>query len=89
MSGEFRPEQVQQVESTDDPQLAQAHGLTEYDETTGQYTSPAADADHEDAEAPDEGGAVTTSVTDEHDGAVTGEDDDADENDDDDAEPVL
>lgn len=85
MSGEFRPEQVQQVESTDDPQLAQARGLTEYDEATGLYTAPAADVDHEDdtwvdaLPSADEqaagDGAVTTSVTGEHDGAVTGEDD--------------
>jgi hypothetical protein len=86
MSGEFRPEQVQQIESTDDAQLAKAHGLTEYDEATGQYTAPAADADHEDAEAPDEAEANGWEQTD-HAAVIESASDEHDE--DDDAEPVL
>lgn len=40
MSGEFRPEQNQRIEATDDPELAKAHGLTQYDKATGQWRAP-------------------------------------------------
>jgi hypothetical protein len=42
MSGEFRPEQQQSIESTDNPDLARRFGLTRYDRETGQYTAPTA-----------------------------------------------
>lgn len=40
MSGEFRPEQNITIEATDDESLARAHGLTRYDESTGQWRRP-------------------------------------------------
>lgn len=40
MSGEFRPEQNLRIESTDNPDVARQHGLTQFDKATGQYTAP-------------------------------------------------
>jgi hypothetical protein len=40
MSGEFRPEQQTTIEATDNEALAKAHGLTQYDEATGQWRRP-------------------------------------------------
>jgi hypothetical protein len=42
MSGEFREEQNVTIASTDDPELAKRHGLTQFDKATGQYTAPKA-----------------------------------------------
>jgi len=40
MSGEFRDEQQQSIESTDNPDLARRFGLTSFDRETGLYTAP-------------------------------------------------
>lgn len=40
MSGKFRDEQNLSIEATDDPDLAKAHGLTQYDKATGQWCAP-------------------------------------------------
>lgn len=50
MSGEFRPEQNLSIESTDDPDLARAHGLTSFNKRTGQYERPRSDAGTRDGE---------------------------------------
>lgn len=53
MSGDFRPEQNQTIESTDDPALAQRYGLTSFNKSTGQWERPRSDVgvrDGEDAE---------------------------------------
>lgn len=40
MSGEYRDEQNVTIESTDNPELAKRHGLTQFNKATGQYTAP-------------------------------------------------
>jgi hypothetical protein len=40
MSSVFRPEQNLRINATDDPELAKLHGLTEWDESRGQYVRP-------------------------------------------------
>jgi hypothetical protein len=39
MSGVFNPNEPG-ITATDDPVVARAHGLTEFDDSTGQYTAP-------------------------------------------------
>lgn len=51
MSGEFRPEQNNRIESTDDADLARNFGLTDFNRETGLYTAPKApDAGQRDGE---------------------------------------
>lgn len=44
MSGQYRDDQNTSIEATDNEALAKAHGLTEYDEATGQWRRPAGSA---------------------------------------------
>lgn len=51
MSGDFRPEQNQTIESTDNEDLARHFGLTEFNRETGLWTGPKApDAGQRDGE---------------------------------------
>lgn len=62
MSGVFDPAQNITIEATDDPALAAAHGLTEWDAERGQYVAPAAGADEGDESGEGEEGLYPLSV---------------------------